>query len=236
MEVLLFKTIQRERINMIYTFNNINSKQYFELLKVAESEDTVKIVEALTGKDKNELTLSEIDSLNIGSLEPFRDPTTSKFFVADGVLYGLQDLDNMSFGLFQDIMSLSDDIKNTIPTIMSYLYRPIVKINWWNKTKLHIIAKIGHRLKGRRMIKWMDKVMYNIHYEIEKYNPLKCEERVEQVILAPSSTGHFLVTFFLTLSKELQEASLTSLMDQVSLMRKELKKQITSIKESPKLP
>jgi len=209
---------------MRYTFDNINTQQYFNLLKIGESKKPEDVIWALTGKTREELTLNDIESFQVGSLEPHLEISESKLFIANGVLYGLQDLDNMSFGLFQDIMSLGKDIKETLPTMMSYMYRPVTKISFWNLTKLRIIGMVGNKIRGARMAKWLNKKLYNIKYDIELYNPLKCEDRIDEVCLAKSYTGHFLVTFFLILSQELQKHSLNSLNQNLQMMKKELKK------------
>lgn len=210
---------------MRYTFNNINTKQYHEILKYGEDIKPEQLISALTGKDTMDLTLEEIDELNIGDLSPRFNPLTAKVFVMDGVLYGIQPLDKMSFGLFADLLDLGKDFKKFLPVIMAYLYRPVLRIPWLHRKKLEFISKYARYFNNKYFVKWMEDTMINLKYDIEKYDPTICEERMKIFEKAPATCAHFAIDFFLELSQKPQSSS------QRFLTKKEIKEIKKTVKE-----
>lgn len=211
---------------MRYAWNTLTADQYHRLLQMGDSQEPIDLVIALTGKSKNEVGIHEVNTMTFGDLTPKEDPTTAKVFVIDGVLYGMQDINDMSFGLFQDIMDLGKDIHKYLPVIMAYMYRPVIKMSWWSTMKLGLIAKWAPKLSNRWGFKWMAKTMVNLKYKIEKYDPTECDKRVDLLGNAPASTSHHLVTFFLIFSQQLQKNSRTSLLEKLQLMKEMVTKQL----------
>ena len=213
---------------MKYTWDNMTTIQYQRLLQNGDSEKPEDLLCALTGKNKNQITIGEIEALRIGSITPKHDPIVAQIFTGDdGILYGLQDLNDMPFGLFDDLMSLSSDIKIHLALMVSYLYRPISKMSFMSTVKLKLISKFGHKTKSQWFRRWIIKTMNTLKYEIEPYDPLKCEARSKTIDSSPAYIAHHVVTFFLILSRELQTSSLISLKNRLKEMKTQLH-QITS--------
>ena len=220
---------------MRYTWDNMTTIQYQRLLKNGDSKKPEDLLCALTGKKKNEITISEIESLRIGSITPKHDPIVAQIFMGeDGVLYGLQDLNDMPFGLFDDLMSIAADVKIHLSLMVSYLYRPISKMSFMSTMKLRIISKFGHKTKSQWFRRWIIKSMNTLKYEIEPYDPLKCESRSKTIDSSQAYIAHHVVTFFLILSRELQKSSLVSLRNHLKEMKTQLH-QIT-LEENLKQP
>ena len=207
---------------MRYTWNNINVEQYARLISLTEEElkDSVKVVEALTGKTKNELTVKEVKNISVGDLSPKMRPDLLRIFVHEGTLYGMQDVSDMSFGLFADVTELGKDIKKHLPDLVAYLYRPVTSMSFWSLVKLRIIARWGQKVKSPRLLKILMNWMTNLKYEIEDYDPIQCDLRVRSMKKAPAAIGHHVSSFFLIWSRQLQIDFLKSSRDQMLEMKK----------------
>jgi len=208
---------------MIYNWDNLTTEQYSRLLQNGDSKKPEDLLWALTGKSKNDMTLSEITTLRVGSIKPQDRKAVAQIFVGkDGRLYGLQDLNEMPFGLFDDVVSLASEPAKHLTLLVSYLYRPVLKMSFWSTVKLNIVGKFGARVNHpwfqKKVVKWMN----TLNFEIEKYDPLKCESRLDIIKDSPAYIGHHVVTFFLILSRELQTSSLTSLKTHLKKMKRSL--------------
>lgn len=208
---------------MHYTWDKLNIAQYQRLLTLKDQAKPEDLIWALTGKSKNEIPIKELKSLSVGSLEPKMDAISLRLVYHNGTLYGMQDMATLSFGLFADIMELGKDLNKHLPDMVSYLYRPVTKVSSWSLIKLRIIGQFGKRFKS----KWADKLilkwMTNLKYEIEEYDPVKCDARVKDIKEMPAAVGHNVATFFLIFSKQLQIDGLKSLRNQAITMKEALK-------------
>lgn len=195
---------------MKYNWNNLTISQYQRLLQMPEEPTNVDVVQALTGKPRNKLTIREIKNIQVQDLTPKTDPSRLPLFVHKGVLYGMQKTSNIPFGLFVDLLDLSSDVPKFLPELTSYLYRPVVKINFWNTVKLRVITRVAPRVKSVKQLRWLYTKLLNVQYEIEEYDPILCETRVNDIKEWPATIGHHTSAFFLILSKVLQIDSLNS--------------------------
>lgn len=219
---------------MLYTWNRLTVEQYSRMVSLGEEPKSEDVLWALTGKNKNDLKLSEIKSTHIGDLTPRLDPFFTKFFVHDGVLYGFQNMDELSFGLFADLTEMGKDIQNNLATMVSYLYRPITKINRWNRFKLLVMELIAKRAKTPWILKQVYKLVDSIKYELEEYDPIKCDLRYKAIKKAPASAAHNVASFFLILSRELQKDSLKSMETLMRETVKTMRTQATLIRDKQK--
>jgi len=204
---------------MHYTWDKLNIAQYQRLLTLGDKAKPEDLIWALTGKNKNEIPIKDLKSLSVGKLEPKGDPAQLRLVHHNGIVYGMQDMSTLSFGLFADIMELGKDLNKHLPDMVSYMYRPVTKISFWSTVKLRIIGQIGTKLKTKWGIALMYKWLTNMKYEIEEYDPAKCDARIKDIKEMPASIGHNVATFFLILSRQLQIDGLKSLRDQAKTMK-----------------
>lgn len=219
---------------MKYEFKSLTAEQYCRLVTLGENPDTADVIWALTGKKKDNWKIKDLKKVRFGNLDPYLDPFSAKFFVVDGILYGFQDMGHLSFGLFTDIAEAGKDIQNNLLTMMSYLYRPVTKMSRWNRFKLRLIAEIGKRANSVFAVKTMYKITDSIQYEIEEYDPMKCDLRIKQIRQAPATAAHATASFFLIFLRESQLSSLRSMSENLSALKKSLIQEAISIRDKPK--
>lgn len=204
----------------------INAEQYRLLSKLGDEPKEDDVIRILFGKSKNQMTLSEINKLDFSK---FKMPEATLFpnlIKHKGVLYGKQDLQEMTFGFYVDLLEQAKNIDDNLIALMTLLWRPITKVSYWNRTK----AFIAHKLLTTSVQvfrKWGLKLLANVKYEIEDYDPLKCSLREKDFQTMDGSIAAYTINFFLLTSQRLVIDSLRSL-------KEDLKKKGEALQESLK--
>jgi hypothetical protein len=219
---------------MVYNWNKLTVEQYSRMVTLGEAPKTDEVIWALTGKHKNDIKLSEVKTMHIGDLTPKLDPFFTKFFTLNGVLYGFQDMNDLSFGLFADLTEEGKNVQENLATMVSYLYRPVTKMNRWNRFKLRVMEAIAKRTTTVWALKMVYKLLDSIKFEIEEYDPVKCDMRYKAIKQAPASAAHNVASFFLILSKELQTNSRRSMVMMLKETVKTMRTQATLIRDKQK--
>jgi len=219
---------------MLYNWNTINSEQYCRLITLGEDPKAEDLVWAMTGKTKNQMTVKDLKKFKLGNLTPELDPVTLKTFTTNGTTYAMQDMSDLPFGLFVDLAKEGEDLKSNLLTVMSYLYRPVTGLTKWNRLKLMLVITLAPRVKGKWLLKIIYKLLNSVHFQIEEYDPLKCDLRIKDMKQAPASAAHNVASFFLILSKELQQTTRKSLIKMMVEMQNQMTQNLTSIKDKQK--
>jgi len=216
---------------MRYNWENINAEQYSRLITLGEEPTAEDLVWAMTGKTKNQMTVKDVKSFSLGDLTPRLDAITSKTFTVNGTTYAMQDITDLPFGLFVDLAKEGEDLKANLLSVMSYLYRPVINVSRWDRIKLMLIISLAPRVKGKWLLKKLLRLLQSINFQIEDYDPVRCDLRIKDMKQAPASAAHHITTFFLTLSKELQKTTHKSLLQMLTSLKEEMENEIISIKE-----
>ncbi len=219
---------------MKYTFDGLTAEQYSRIVTIGENPGVEDLLWAVTGTKKENIKIKDLKKVKFGNLDPYYDPITAKFFVVDGVLYGFQDMSNLSFGLFADFTELGKDIQSNLLGMMSYLYRPVTKMSRWNRFKLRLIWEIGKKTSSVFGLKIMYKLAGSIKYEIEEYDPMKCDLRIKNIKKAPATSAHALACFFLILLRESRLSSLKSMKENLQEIQQTMIQEAISIRGSHK--
>jgi hypothetical protein len=183
---------------MLYTFENLNVGQYQRLISLEENQDPIKVVEALTGKTKSQLTVKEIEAIKIGDMKPPEIVGLDKFFIIDGVAFGRVNMENLSYGEFVDLLEYAKDLNKNLIEVVSLMFRPITKFDTKGLVKTKMADFYIKKNKSKRALKILD----GIEYEIEVYDPLKCDLRHNVVKRLPAAAAHWCITFFLNFLKQ----------------------------------
>lgn len=218
---------------MIYTFDTLSVGQYQRLIQLGESPEAYQVAEALTGKKKNQLTVKDIEGIKVGSLNPPEIVSLDKMLVHDGIPYGRVNMETLSYGEFVDLLDYAKDLNQNLIDVVALLYRPIVKF----KGKANWKIKFGEYLVNRGLTKRGLKLLDSVEYELEEYDPVKCDARRKAIKEFPAYTAHWAVTFFLNFLRQLENDSLRSSLQyqkETLEMMKESMKEITSTEGSPK--
>jgi hypothetical protein len=206
----------------------LTAEQYRRLMGLGESPKEEDLIFALYGKPKGKMTLKEIDALDFSEFKMPEGPINPDFFVHEGVLYGRQNMTELTFGLYVDLMEQAKDINKNLIALISMLWRPVTKISFWNRTKAYIASKLLLSKWGRMRV-WGFKMLADVNYTIEDYDPMVCTKREKSLESAPGSVAAYTTNFFLTTSEVLLLNSLRSLKDQLENQQKDLVESLQKI-------
>ena len=210
---------------MVYQFSNLTVGQYQRLIRLKENPKAHEVIEALTGKTKNQLTVKELESVKFGNLNPPENVDIANLVVHDGVAYGRVNMENLTYGEFVDLLEYGKDLNKHLVDVVALMWRPITKMDWKNEWKI----KWGNALLKRGSVKRALKQFASIQYELEPYDPVKCDLRHKAIMEFPANTAHWAVTFFLNFSKQLKIDSHKSLIQFLETSQKEMAKTIKEI-------
>lgn len=206
----------------------VNAEQYRRLLGLGETPTEDEIIFALLGKSKNKLTLKEIKELD---LTKFQMPEVAVFpnlILHNGILYGKQDLQEMTFGLYIDLIHHAKDLQANLILLMTMLWRPITKADFWSRTKAYFASR-ALLSKSNLMRKWGAKALASVKYTIEDYDTMTCVKREEEFKTMPGSFAAYTTTFFLITSEVLILDSLKSLRDKMITQQETLEGSLRKI-------
>jgi hypothetical protein len=210
---------------MVYQFSNLTVGQYQRLIRLKENPKAHEVIEALTGKSKNQLTVKELESVKFGNLNPPETVDLANIVVHDGVPYGRVNMENLTYGEFVDLLEYGKDLNKHLVDVVALMWRPITEMDWKNEWRI----KWGNMLLKRGSVKRAMKQFASIQYELEPYDPVKCDLRHKVIQEFPANTAHWAVTFFLNFSKQLKIDSHKSLIQFLETSQKEMKKVIKEI-------
>ena len=202
----------------------ITAEQYRQLSALGESPSQEDLIRVLYGKPKGKMTLKEVGEIDFAQFRMPEATVLPDLVLHEGVLYGKQDLSNMTFGLYIDLVEQAKDIQSNLILLMTMLWRPITKISYWNRAKAYLASKMltskskWARLRGLRLLA-------GVKYEIKDYDVMDCFGREDLFKTLPGTLAAYTTTFFLTTSQVLVVDSLRSL-------RANLEQQKTALQES----
>jgi hypothetical protein len=198
---------------MKYTFEDLTVGQYQQFLIEGDKLTPARAAEILTGKKKSQLTLKEIKTIRIESLNPPEKVTWNRLVLMGDTLYGRVDMNSLSFGEFVDLLDYAKDLNKNLVEVVALMYRPIVNLTFWNRVKLGIAQRLANRNAAPKR---MMKILESLQYELEEYDPVKCDLRHKVIKQMPAHTAHWTVSFFLNFSQQLMIDSLKSLSQTVA--------------------
>lgn len=210
---------------MVYQFSNLTVGQYQKLIQLGENPQAHEVVEALTGKRRNEFTVKELQSIRFGNLNPPENIDICNLVVHNGVAYGRVNMETLSYGEFVDLLDYAKDMEKNLVDVVALLWRPIINFDW--KTGLKI--KYGNALLKAGSVKRAMKQFASLKYELEPYDPIKCDLRHKEIKQFPANTAHWAVTFFLNFSKQLKVDSHKSLIQFLKQSQTEMKRALKEI-------
>jgi len=202
---------------MKYNFQDLTVDQYQQFLVEAETLTSARVAEILTGKRKTQLTLKEVEAIELGELSPPDAVQWNKMIFIDGRAYGRADINSLSFGEFVDLLDYAKDVHKNLVEIVALLYRPIISFSYKDRVKIGISNYLSKKgLAKATMVRLMDSVQYNL----EEYDPIKCDLRHRIIKKFPAHTAHWAMTFFFNFSQQLRVNSLKSLATEVKVQTK----------------
>jgi hypothetical protein len=217
---------------MKYEFKDLNVGQYQKLLKLGDNPKAIDVVQILTGKNRSQLTLKEINEIEVGNLNPPESIELTDIIEHDGVYYGRINMHTLSFGEFIDLLDYAKDISGNLTEIVALMWRPIDSFTLKDRFK---IKMAGLLIKKKKYKKGLN-LLTGLNYKLEEYDTLKCDMRHKVIKSFPAATAHWAVSFFLNLSQILRQDSLKSLMIQAQqnqeMIMQSLRETILT-KESP---
>jgi hypothetical protein len=208
----------------------ITAEQY-RLLSALEGQPTEEqLIKIFFGKSKGNMTLKEIQALDFSGFKMPTPDVYTDLILHDGVLYGKQDMQELTFGLYIDLVDQAKNIQENLILIMAMLWRPVSKITYWNRTK----AYIAHKLLNTKSLKLRAtglKIMAKVKYEIIPYDVMECTRREDKFKSLPGSVAAYATTFFLITSQQLALNSLRSLKDNLENQRQALVESLQKISQ-----
>jgi hypothetical protein len=210
---------------MTYNFEDLSVGQYQKLLQLGDDPKPIEVVEILTGKKRSELTVKETEEIQIGNITPPEAIAVDRFFFIDGVAYGRVDMETLSYGEFVDLLDYAKDMHKNLVDVVALMYRPITQFKGMASWKIKMANELIKRGAERRGLK----VLESVDYEIELYDPVKCDLRHKQIKQLPASAAHWCVTFFLNFSQQLLNDSRKSLVHWMETAKEEIKEKIKMI-------
>jgi len=199
----------------------ITAEQY-RLLSGIEGEPTEEqLIKILFGKPKGQMTLKEIQSLDFSGFKMPQPDIYTDLILHDGVLYGKQNMQELTFGLYIDLLDQAKNIQENMILIMAMLWRPVTKISYWNRTKAFVASKLLNT-KSLKLRATGLKILSKVKYEILPYDVLECTRREDKFKSLPGSVAAYTTNFFLLTSNRLTVDSLRSLRKQLEMAQLEL--------------
>lgn len=209
----------------------ISAEQYRKLSALGPEPTEDQIILALLGKSKSKMTLKEIRHLDLSKWQ-MPEPTLFPNVVThEGILYGKQDMQTMTFGLYIDLLEQAKDLQTNLIYLMCMLWRPITHVTMWQRVKAWFAMK-GMLTKSSTLRRWGMKVLAGITYSIEDYDPVACMKRETTFQTLPGTFAAYTTTFFLITSEQLVQGSLRSLRDLVKAEHKALQESLKRISEA----
>jgi hypothetical protein len=206
----------------------VTAEQY-RLLSAIEGKPTEEeLIKIFFGKPKGQMTLKEIQALDFSG---FRMPTPDSYtdlILHEGVLYGKQEMQEMTFGLYADLIDQAKNIQENLILIMAMLWRPVTKITYWNRAK----AYTAHKLIKTKSLKLRAaglRLLSGVKYEILPYDVMECTKREDLFKTLPGYVAAYTTTFFLITSQQLALDSLRSLKDRLESQRQALVESLQKI-------
>ncbi len=206
----------------------ITAEQY-SLLSAIEGEPTEEqLIKIFFGKPKGQMTLKEIQSLDFSGFKMPEADIYTDLILHEGVLYGKQDMQELTFGLYIDLLEQAKNIQANMILIIAMLWRPVTKISYWNRAK----AFVANKLLSTKSLKLRAtglKILSKVKYEILPYDVLECTRREDKFKSLPGSVAAYTATFFLITSQVLAAGSLRSLKSQLETTQLELTESLRKI-------
>lgn len=223
----MYKTrpVKKNESKQIYTvvkyeFKDLTVGQYQKLLKLGQEPKAADVIQILTGKTRSQLTLAEINSVEIGNLNPPETVEMTDIIYHDGVYYGRVNMNTLSFGEFVDLLDYGKNIQDNLLEIVALMWRPIESFPLKDRFKIRMSGFLMKRKKWKKGLQ----LLTQLNYKLEEYDTLKCDMRHKTIKAFPAATAHWAVSFFLNLYQTLKQDSLKSLMLQQQEMQKVLMK------------
>ena len=210
------------------SMKEITAEQYRKLSVYWEDITEDILIRILLGKEKGEMTLKEIDEIDFTG---FKMPTANlipDLVYHDGVLYGKQNMEELTFGLYIDLMAQLEDIQKNLIKIMTMLWRPVAKISYANRVKAYLISKMLQS-KSERLKTYAFRMLANLKFKIQDYDVVESFDRVKSFETLPASYAVYTTTFFLLTSNRLAEHSLKSLKEHLQTTQLELTESLKSL-------
>lgn len=208
----------------------ITAEQYRQLSALTGEPTQEDLIRILYGKPKGKMTLKEVDELDFSDFKMPEISVLPNIVLHEGVLYGKQDMSNLTFGLYIDLVEQAKDIQQNMILLMTMLWRPITRISYWNRTKAYLASKmlsskwIKVRPRGLRLLA-------SVNYEIRDYEVMDCFGREDLFKTLPGSLAAYTTTFFLTTSQVLVVDSLRSLKNNLEEQKKHLQESLRKISQ-----
>lgn len=184
---------------MVNSWKDLTAEQYLKITKVKKNEDLLNLV---FGKDIKSIPIKEWKNVDLSWLQKDPDRTDVRFYVHDGVQYGLVDFSNISMGEYVDISSLAEKWEQNIFSILAIMYRPVK----WNSFKYKFKAWLGQKLmnggilvKNTKITELGMKLFVNSDYKIQPYKGDEDLEREHIFRDMPADQFHSFILFFSTL-------------------------------------
>ena len=208
----------------------ITAEQYRQLSALTGEPTQEDLIRILYGKPKGKMTLKEVDELDFSDFKMPEVSVLPNIVLHEGVLYGKQDMSNLTFGLYIDLVEQAKDIQQNMILLMTMLWRPITKISYWNRAKAYIASRmltskwIKMRPRGLRLLA-------SVNYEIKDYDVMDCFGREDLFKTLPGSLAAYTTTFFLTTSQVLVVDSLRSLKNNLEEQKTHLQESLRKISQ-----
>ena len=208
----------------------ITAEQYRQLSALTGEPTQEDLIRILYGKPKGKMTLKEVDELDFSDFKMPEISVLPNIVLHEGVLYGKQDMSNLTFGLYIDLVEQAKDIQQNMILLMTMLWRPITKISYWNRTK----AYLASRMLSSKWIKMRPRglrLLASVNYEIKDYDVMDCFGREDLFKTLPGSLAAYTTTFFLTTSQVLVLDSLRSLKNNLEEQKTHLQESLRKISQ-----
>lgn len=208
----------------------ITAEQYRQLSGLGEEPSQEDLIRILYGKPKGKMTLKEVKELDFSEFKMPEIDVLPDLVIHEGVLYGKQDMSNLTFGLYIDLVERAKDLQENMILIMTMLWRPVTKVSYWNRIKAYLASKMlsskspWMRPRGLRLLA-------GVKYEIKDYDVMDCFGREDLFKTLPGSLAAYTTTFFLTTSQVLVVDSLRSLKANLEEQKNHLQESLRKISQ-----
>lgn len=191
--------------------------QKLGLLGDKVSEDD--LIEVFYGRAKRDMTLEEINSIELQELTPPDFPRLPLFFYLKGKLYGRFDSQNMTFGEYIDLMDFAKDPLTNLTEFMSVAFRPVESISLWNRIKLKLTLHL-FKHGGEKQVDYAIQLQDLVKYKIQPYNSAKSLMAAKDFEQLPAYLAQYTLSFFFLTSQVLltniHKSFLSNLMTQIT--------------------
>jgi hypothetical protein len=208
----------------------ITAEQYRLMSIYGEDITEDKLIKILFNKEKGQMTLKEIDGLDFDTFKMPESTLIPNLLMHNGIMYGKQDMEKMTFGFYADLLEQSKDIQKNLILIMTMLWRPIAKISYWNRLKAHTASRLlKSKFKKAQVVGF--KLLSAVEYEIIPYDVMETLKRTDNFETVPGSYAVYTTNFFLLTSNRLMADSLRSLKLQLETAQLELTESLRKISQ-----